>query len=253
MKARNIASNSTENSQFNRDIIKLAAKIEHLEGMSTREAISLWITIMAEALKAQTFNALSSVDPVYRKKFDEHEAKYLSHYKRLRHPKEVGEIVSEMMAKLVIAMEDRPGDMLGPLFMEAFSNARLGQFFTSTSLSDFIAQSTLPKTDEEIGDVPYITALEPACGVGGMVMSAHKILNERGIRASTRVVWTAVDIDKMAIDCAYIQMSLGGVSGIVVWGNTLSQEVFDSWPTITLVLTRPGLARSLLKIKKEEE
>ncbi|CAD6180902.1 Uncharacterised protein [Escherichia coli] len=71
---------------------------------------------------------------------------------------------------------------------------------------------------------PFITLREPACGAGSMILAVADILNRSGYPAYRRMWVSATDIDPLAAGMAYIQLSLCGVAGEVVTGNSLCNE-----------------------------
>ena len=77
----------------------------------------------------------------------------------------------KLLALLVALLEFGPRDVLGNLFeaLELTSKDK-GQFFTPHPISEFMAQ--IVGNDEiSLGDKPFITLSEPACGAGGMVLA----------------------------------------------------------------------------------
>lgn len=78
---------------------------------------------------------------------------------------------------------------------------------------------------------PFLTLSEPACSAGCMVLAFADVLNQADY-ASHRYLWfSATDIDPLAADMAYIQLSLCGVAGESVIGNILSDE--QRWGLLT--------------------
>ena len=73
-------------------------------------------------------------------------------------------------------------------------------------------------------DKPFIALSEPACGAGCMTLAFASVLREAGY-SPHRYLWvSAIDIDPLAAGMAYIQLSLCGVAGEVVIGNSLNDE-----------------------------
>lgn len=134
-----------------------------------------------------------------------------------------------LLAITTLALEARPCDFLGQVYMQAeISNARMGQFFTPYELSLLTARITLESVDTS---KELITVQEPACGSGGMVIAFCEAAREKGINYQWQTYTVAVDLSEVAARMAYIQLSLLGIPAHVVWGNTLTMEFRREWPT----------------------
>lgn len=93
--------------------------------------------------------------------------------------------------------------------------SKLGQFFTPETVCNMIAKMNIPKDciEQLIGD--------PACGSGRMLLAAHSINRMNH--------YVAQDLDKMCCKMTAINMALHCMSGIVIYGNTLSMETYSYW------------------------
>ncbi|CAD5731204.1 Uncharacterised protein [Escherichia coli] len=87
-----------------------------------------------------------------------------------------------------------------------------------------MAQMQLGNVKALFDNKPFITLREPACGAGSMVLAVADTLNRSGYPAYRRMWVSATDIDPLAAGMAYIQLSLCGVAGEVVIGNSLCNE-----------------------------
>lgn len=135
----------------------------------------------------------------------------------------------QLLGLTALALEARPCDFLGQVFMQAeISNSHMGQFFTPYELSLLIARMTIEDVDPA---KELITVQEPACGSGGMVIAFCEAAREKGINYQLQTYTVAVDLSEVAARMAYIQLSLLGIPAHVVWGNSLSLEVRREWPT----------------------
>ena len=133
---------------------------------------------------------------------------------------------------LVAALDEEPRDILGPLYMELeVANRDVGQFFTPPELSDLMAAITFAPLVEDLKSKPFITAGEPACGAGGMILSLVKILTQAGHDPAEKLWVQAIDVDRMAALMCYIQLSLWNVPAEIIVGNTLSWEIREVWYT----------------------
>jgi hypothetical protein len=92
---------------------------------------------------------------------------------------------------------------------------------------------------------PFITAGEPACGAGGMILALVKVMTEAGYDPARKLWVQAIDVERMAALMCYIQLSLWNVPAEVIVGNTLSWEIREVWytPAHHLHLWKYRLAR----------
>lgn len=163
-------------------------------------------------------------------RFQALEDEYLAIVKRYD-KEEVGEFVRLFHGGLVPLLDVEPYDVLGQLYMELeLGNTNAGQFFTPPEVSELMARMTYGDELKEINK-PFITLQEPACGAGGMVLAFVKVMLSHGHNPLHRLWVQAIDVDRTAALMCYIQMSLWGVPGAVVVGNTLSLEVREVFYT----------------------
>lgn len=136
---------------------------------------------------------------------------------------------AHLLAITTLALDDKPQDFLGAVFMQAeISNSHMGQFFTPYELSLMTAQMTLQGVDTS---KELITVQEPACGSGGMVVAFCEAARAIGINYQSQTYTVATDLSEVAARMAYIQLSLLGIPAHVVWGDTLRMKFFREWPT----------------------
>lgn len=142
-----------------------------------------------------------------------------------RYEKEDMKRMAQLLAHVVNGLEYSPGDFLGRIFMQLdLGDKYRGQFFTPWSVGLMMARLQLGVVEEQFRDKPFITLSEPACGAGCMALAFAWVLREAGY-SPHRYLWvSATDIDPLAAGMAYIQLSLFGVPGEVVIGNSLSGE-----------------------------
>lgn len=131
----------------------------------------------------------------------------------------------ELFARLTMAMEHNPSDVLGTVFMEiGASYSGLGQFFTPFHVSKLCAALAAPELTEHDGD---ITITEPSCGGGGMIIAAALHLRDKGINYQRRLRVVAQDLDWQAVYMCYTQLSLMGIRATVVQGSTLTEPYVE--------------------------
>lgn len=163
------------------------------------------------------------------------EARYMTIVGQYQKP-EV-EDLKTMFHLLVDELEITRECVLSPLISDLelhTGRKRMGQFFTPFHLSHMMARMTFhPKEDIEkiIAEKGFITAMEPACGAGGMVLAMARALEDLDINYQKLLHVTAVDIDPMCVHMTYIQASLMAIPAIVVQGDSLRATTTEHWFT----------------------
>lgn len=140
---------------------------------------------------------------------------------------------AELLVITTLALEEKPQDFLGDIFMSAgFGNVRGGQFFTPYHLSKMMSEITIGNNfKEQIEKDGYVTLSEPCCGAGGMIIAASEVMKEKGFNPQTQMRFTGIDIDLKCCQMAYIQTSLLGLRGEIYHGNTISMEMWKKFIT----------------------
>ncbi len=77
----------------------------------------------------------------------------------------------------------------------------------------------------------FVTAQEPACGSGAMVIALAHEMKDAGINYQQHLHVTAIDVDPKCVHMAYLQFALLHIPAIIIHGNTLSLEEFGRWHT----------------------
>jgi len=135
----------------------------------------------------------------------------------------------EMLALVVRAMDESDcGDVLGPIMMSdevMVRNEYIGQFFTPPCICSLMAELTL--ADDLFEGRPFVRIGEPAVGAGAMVLALAQVIRRRGHDITTAAWFDCADLSGLAYHMAFIQMSLGGLSGIVRHANSLTLEQFE--------------------------
>ena len=142
------------------------------------------------------------------------------------------EIPAQMLAVVTNALENNPEqDFLGQMFMNLNLGSHWkGQFFTPFHVSQMMAQINLPEdtVKKEIENRGWISVNDPACGAGSMLIAAASVLKKNGINYQQNVAIIANDIDRVAAQMCYIQLSILGCPGYVVVADTLTDPVTGS-------------------------
>lgn len=133
--------------------------------------------------------------------------------------------MAQLLANVVNGLDHQPGDFLGSVFMQLeLGDKYRGQFFTPWDVAKMMASMQLGDASDLFTHKPFITLAEPACGAGCMVLAFADVMATAGY-APHRHLWvSATDVDPLAAGMAYIQLSLCGIAGEVVIGNSLCDE-----------------------------
>ncbi|EIF3398634.1 SAM-dependent DNA methyltransferase, partial [Escherichia coli] len=133
--------------------------------------------------------------------------------------------IAHLLAHVIEGLEQGFCDFLGSVFMQLeLGDKYRSQFFTPWSIASMMAQMQMGDVKALFENKPFITLSEPACGAGSMILAMADTLNRSGYPAYRRMWVSATDIDPLAAGMAYIQLSLCGVAGEVVIGNSLCNE-----------------------------
>jgi len=140
------------------------------------------------------------------------------------------ERLSQLLGTTVLALENCPYDFLGDVYMQLdISNSGAGQFFTPFEISRLMAKLNIDLSIFE--EKSFITLSEPACGSGGMVIAYANELLVNGINPQERLWVSCIDVDPMVAKICYIQLSLMGIAGEVLIGNTLTHDISERYFT----------------------
>lgn len=131
----------------------------------------------------------------------------------------------ELFNLMVSALEAKFHDFIGSIFMELeLGSGGMGQFFTPYSVQSMMARMLIPGIQEKITREGIATISDPACGSAGMIIAYAECLLEADVNPSAHLFASCIDIDPIAADMAFIQLSLLGIAAEVVTGNTLTMQ-----------------------------
>ncbi|EEE2004262.1 SAM-dependent DNA methyltransferase [Salmonella enterica subsp. enterica serovar Kotte] len=131
-----------------------------------------------------------------------------------------------LFALMVCALDAKFHDFLGSIFMELELGAGdMGQYFTPYCVQSMMARMLIPGIKDVIEKEGFATLSEPTCGAAGMVIAYAECLLEAGFNPSMQLFVSCIDIDPIAADMAFIQLSLLGIAAEVVTGNTLTLQL----------------------------
>jgi type I restriction-modification system DNA methylase subunit len=127
---------------------------------------------------------------------------------------------------MVCALEAKFHDFLGAIFMELeLGDDRNGQYFTPYHVQSLMARLLMPDVELTIRREGFVTVSDPASGAAGMIVAYAGVLLEAGYNPSEHMFGSCIDIDPIAADMAFIQLSLLGIPAEVVTGNTLTMQL----------------------------
>jgi hypothetical protein len=189
---------------------------------------STW-QVFADFVAACAITVSNAVDWPQR---EPREAEYMRLIKRYT-PDELAHF-PRMFAHLTDALEIETSDVLGSVYHELeLHNKWAGQYFSPYPICRMMAAMTVGQEEvkAKIAERGYITASEPACGSGAMVIAIADELRSAKINYQQSLHVTAVDVDIKCVHMAYTQLALLGVPAVVVQGNSLTLEEHSHWYT----------------------
>jgi hypothetical protein len=174
--------------------------------------------------------ALAISNAVDKSQFTKREARYMEIVRK--YEREEVFRFGEMLGVLVEWLECGYADCMGELFMGLeLGDAARGQFFTPYSVASLMAKVSLVDARSVWERQGFITIGEPAAGAGAMLIACAEEIANSGLNVSAVMHATAVDVDATAVHMGYVQLSLLGIPGIVIHGNSLSLEEWSHWVT----------------------
>ncbi|WP_347449232.1 N-6 DNA methylase [Pantoea stewartii] len=140
-------------------------------------------------------------------------------------PEDISDL-HRLFGLMVSALEAKFHDFLGAIFMELeLGDGRQGQYFTPYSVQSLMARMLMPGAEDAVRREGFFTLSEPTCGAGGMVVAVAECMLEAGLNPSEQMFASCIDIDPVAADMAFIQLSLLGIPAEVITGNTLTLKL----------------------------
>jgi len=85
--------------------------------------------------------------------------------------------------------------------------------------------------ENEIAERGYISANEPACGSGAIVLGVAKVMEENKLNYQKQLYVEACDIDIKCVHMTYLQLALCGIPAVVIHGDSLTQKEWSRWYT----------------------
>lgn len=184
--------------------------------------------VFEDFLSVAAFTISNSVDKYH---YEKREAQYMQIISR--YSKDEANKFAKLLALLVVALEHKPDDYLGRLFMQLeLYNSWRGQFFTPYEVAYLMSVITLgDRLESKLKTGEPIKIYEPTVGGGVTVISCYSFIKSKGYNPQKLMQVVAQDIDSKAVHMTYIQLSLLGINATVILGNTLTLECREVWKT----------------------
>ena len=191
--------------------------------------------LFSDCMEMAALSIANSVDLASRERG---EVRYLEI--AARYDRAVIDMFPKVLAEVILALEAETGDVLGAVFsgLEIHNKYR-GQFFTPYPVCQLMAKVTAgdrASLAALISQKGYVTAVEPACGAGAMIIALTEAMRDAEINYQKHLHVTAIDIDPRAVHMAYIQLSLLHVPACVILGDSLVGTIREHWFTPAHVL-----------------
>lgn len=192
-------------------------------------------TVFGDWCECSAISMSNAVDLV---NFQTREARYLEIARK--YGSETMGTFSKIFGEVVMALEEKPQDILGMTFhaLELHNKAK-GQFFTPYPICQLMARITAGSAEDMqkvIAERGFMLAQEPAVGSGAMIIALTEAILEAGFNYQQLLHVTAADIDPRAVHMAYIQFSLLHIPATVIVGDSLAMRFREEWHTMAHVM-----------------
>lgn len=144
-----------------------------------------------------------------------------------KYTKDQAEHAAHMMAIVMQGLTEKRESFLGPVLEEiGAANTKNGQFLTPVSISDVCARITADGLAAKHVNGEIVTANDPACGAGVMLISMGEALLAAGI-PQRDILLVGGDIDSRACDIAFIELSLLGYAARIEHQDALTLKEYS--------------------------
>lgn len=201
---------------------------------SSKSTYQVWsdcMALFAITLANTSILPLSKEEP-FKEIWDKREKEYLRIINS--YSKKEQKLFPQMFALLVEELELHPNqDLLGELYMMLqVYNKNSGQFFTPYNVFEAMSKITFDRKElgKTVHKKGYANVYDCACGAGATLISASEQCKKmfKKYNYQNHVYFVGQDIDITCVHMCYIQLSLHGLAGYVIHGNTLTEpEVTD--------------------------
>jgi hypothetical protein len=192
-------------------------------------------TVFGDWCECSAISMSNAVDLV---NFEKREARYIEITRK--YGSETMGTFSKIFGEVVMALEEKPQDILGMTFhaLELHNKAK-GQFFTPYPICQLMARIIAGSAEDmqkAIAERGFMLAQEPAVGSGAMIVALAEAILEAGFNYQQLLHVTAVDIDPRAVHMAYIQFSLLHIPATVIVGDSRTMRFREEWHTMAHVM-----------------
>lgn len=141
------------------------------------------------------------------------------------------EYITTLFSSTIMALEKNPDqDFLGSMYTQLeLYNKGTSQFFTPYHISKMMAKMSAGNLEKELTEKGYISACDPCCGGGGMLIALVNTVREQNINYQQNILFIGQDIDPTVAKMCYIQLSLLGCAGFIAVGDSLSHPVTNPY------------------------
>lgn len=199
--------------------------------LGKRSPYKVWSDLMllyAIEIANTTTRPLRNQEP-FKSVWNEREKQYIETIKTYN--KKEQKIISQIFTMLVLELDKNPNqDLLGEMYMALeISNKNSGQFFTPYSVCELMSGITIERKTlgKQLKQNGYITISDCSCGGGATLISAVENCKSmfKKLNYQNHIMVVGQDIDITCVHMCYIQLSLHGMAGYVIQGNTLTEPV----------------------------
>lgn len=180
--------------------------------LNLNNVVADWVNLSAYTMALVNGANLRRVSEIYER---------ITEIKNKYSEKQIG-LFTKALEILGELHERQTKDWLGQLTgVASLTENKDGQVFTP----DHVAQlmSELVNTTSNVQE----TVSDPCCGTGALLLGHIARVREKDSKQSIRM--HAVDLDRTALLCTFIQCGLHGVNGVFIVGNTLTDEVYETF------------------------
>lgn len=164
--------------------------------------------------------------------FQRGEEEYLSIVKKYK--KEQADHLVNACTVIAKALNVNRRDFLGRMMeVVGTTQAGLGQCFTPAHMAELMAEITWKDEYKEMADRGEVLIInDPTCGGCVLPIEAAESFMRHGVPQS-QIFVKVEDIENVAFNVSYIQLTLLGYAAVVTRQNTLTEEVYEGpWYTL---------------------
>lgn len=171
-------------------------------------------------------------------------ARYMTVVRAYESNRKIMTRMSQLLSRLILAVVQYRGDFLGEAYATSgLANDRRQQFLSTYGIAEVTVRELLPQPDvsARLSKGQPITLLDPTCGTGTMVIAAAAHLESMGFDPRRALFATLVDVDPLAYQMAFLQMTFKGIPAVCICANMLTEQELDRACTAAAVHQRQRL------------